>query len=321
MKRQLQRILVIVAMMLPVCAATSKPSRLVLKRQWVASLADRATVTGEILVDDSLTRPKKPNKSQPSNDGDIHAAGRSKEVGLPMVAEIMNAQDRLNAVSRVNDFKKNKTAATFTGVWRLWFEHPPSGQTQVQDLEDLGSGAPGTNPAHCFEIHPLTEFDNIPLEQTFHSVPGYNPKDAKTAFGRYEKLKISLKADSQTVTLSSSMIGFNYVRFKIQLQDKASDLKDSSGDITGKQAKVDVFEVDSADDSDPLATDVRTIFVKGTKPEQEVASLQGGDELVVWGVPRLNLNAVETFLEAGGTQATNRKLTYEMVIVAVEEEE
>jgi hypothetical protein len=319
MKRQLHALLTLIALVLPACAA-SRPSQVVLKKEWIARLADRATISGEMLIDDCLTKPKKPSKSQPSNDGDIHAAGRSKQVGLPMVAEIMNAQDKLNAVSRVADFKKSKAAANFTGVWRLWFEHPPSGQTQIQDFKDLGRGGPGTNPAHCFEVHPLTQFDNIPLQQTFHEVPGYNPKDAKSAFGRYEKLKISLAADSRTVTLSSSMIGFNYVRFKIQLQDQATDLKDSNGEVTGKQAMVDVYEAEAADDSEPLATAIRAIFVRGTKPEQAVSQLQGGDELVVWGIPRLNLNAVETFLQAGGTQATNRKLTYEMVIVAVEQE-
>jgi hypothetical protein len=297
-------------------AAVSKQSKLVLNRAWVEKYKDRATIAGEITIDHAGP-VKTPRASSPSNDGDIHAASRSTDVGLPMVAEIMNAKDVLNAVKRVKDAEGQQ--ADFTGVWRLWFEHPPSGQTQAQDLTKLGQAGTNTNPAHCFEVHPLTKFDHIDLQKTFHSVPGYEPKDATTAFGRYEKLKISLSANAKTVTLSSQMIGFNYVEFKLRLQKKAIDLvKDEQGAATGKQAMVDIYALDASDDDDPLATDIRAIFVAETEPEQAVVKLGAGGEMAVWGIPRLNLNAVSTFLSAGGTQAADRKLTYEMVIVAVE---
>lgn len=318
MKRQ-TIYLFIATLLLPrfgTAAAATKQSNLVLNRAWVEKYKDRATIAGEITIDHAGP-VKTPGPSKPSNDGDIHAASRSTDIGLPMVAEIMNAKDVLDAVKQVKNAEGNH--APFTGVWRLWFEHPPSGQTQTQDLTQLGKPGTNTNPAHCFEVHPLTEFDNINLEKTFHPVPGYDPKDAAAAFGRYEKLQISLSANAKTVTLSSQMIGFNYVQFKLRLQNAAIDLmKDDNGAVTGKQAKVDIFTLDAADDDEPLATDVRAIFVAGTEPAQEVAKLGAGSEMVVWGIPRLNLNAISTFLKAGGTQATSRKLTYEMVIVAVE---
>jgi hypothetical protein len=297
-------------------AAVSKHSPLVLSRDWVEKYKDRATISGQITVDHAGA-VKTPGKSNPSNDGDIHAASRSTAVGLPMVAEVMNAVDVPDAVSDVKGSEAGKPK-TFTGVWRVWFEHPPSGQTQTQDLSRLGTAGTNTNPAHCFEVHPLTDFDMIALQKTFHEVPGYAPKDAATAFGRYEKLKIALSADAKTVSLSSQMIGFNYVRFKLRLQQKAIDLTDRDKEVTGKQAKVDIYAVDAPDDNDPLAVDIRAIFVAGTGPEEDVSALGAGGEMVVWGIPRVNLNAVSTFLGAGGNSAPNRKLPYEIVIVAAE---
>lgn len=292
-------------------AATSTGSKLVLNRAWVEKYKDRATISGQINVDHAGA-VKTPSASNPSNDGDIHAASRSQAVGLPMVAEIMNAKDVPDAVKKVKGTEGS--SAAFTGVWRLWFEHSPSGQTQTQNLDSLGNAGKNTNPAHCFEVHPLTEFAKIKLQKTFRTVPGYKPKKAADAFARYEKLKISLSANSQTVSLTSKMIGFNYVEFKLRLQQKAVALPGKDG----MQAKVDIFALDAADDDPPLATDVRAVFVQDTDPATEVAKLGGGAEMVVWGIPRLNLNAVSTFLKAGGASATNRKLTYEMVIVAVE---
>jgi len=324
--KRLRTYLFVATLLLPqfgmAAPAATKQSKLVLSRAWVEKYKDRATIDGEITIDHAGA-VKTPSKSQPSNDGDIHAASRSTDIGLPMVAEIMNAKDVPNAVSRAKALSEAKNAddkhVPFTGVWRLWFEHPPSGQTQTQDLTQLGKPGTNTNPAHCFEVHPLTRFDSISLEKTFHSVPGYDPKDAASAFGRYEKLKISLSSNAKTVTLSSQMIGFNYVQFKLRLQNAATNLmKDDKGAITGKQAKVDIFALDAADDDEALATDVRAIFVAGTDPALEVAKLGAGGEMVVWGIPRLNLNAISTFLKAGGSQATARKLTYEMIIVAVE---
>ncbi len=297
------------------------PSILILKRAWVNKYANRATITGQMYIDHALHSPKTPKSSAPANDGDIHAAGRSPQVGLPMVAEVMNAADNnKSAVTLVDAQEGKNNLVDITGVWRLWFEHPPSGQTQTQNFSQLAK--PGnTNPDHCFEIHPIVNFNQQALNTTFHSITGFTPKDAKEAFSRYEQLKLSLRANTDAVTLSSSMIGYNYVLFKMRLSSSVTKLTandDHSSD--GLQATMDVYEV-NADDGEPfLATGVRAIFVNSTAPADAVKNLGAGDELVVLGIPRLDLNKVISYLSAGGNIANNRKLPYEMVIVAVESE-
>ena len=218
------------ALLLSSCLApaASNPSTLVLKRAWVEKYKNRATISGTMFVDHALKTPKTPSPSKPANDGDIHAAGRSAQVGLPMVAEIMNAADTPKALGLVQDRVKDHQQAKVTGVWRLWFEHPPSGETQEQDFEHLDVPE-GTNPDHCFEIHPLVKFETELLEKTFHTIPKFKPKDAKQAFNRYEKLKLALRANSDSITLSSSMVGFNYVRFRLRLHGKPTPLAGHDG--------------------------------------------------------------------------------------------
>ena len=237
-----------------------------------------------------------------------------------MVAEVMNAADNhASAVTLVDSHEGKNTQVNVTGAWRLWFEHPASGETQAQDFTNLE--VPGnTNPDHCFEIHPIVNFDGQALNSTFHDIAGYEPKDAKTAFSRYEKLTLNLRANASSVTLSSKMIGFNYVLFKMQLRGTAKPLKANDDNSTdGLQANMDVYEVNADDGDEPLASSVRAIFVANTQPASTVRNLGAGDELVVLGIPRVDLNKVNAYLKSGGNTATNRKLPYEMVIVAIEQ--
>jgi len=307
--------------LLAICGQlNAEPSSLILKRAWVNKYANRATIAGQMFVDHALHSPKTPSPSKPADDGDIHASGRSPQVGLPMVAEVMNAADNhASAVSLVDSKEGKNTLVNVTGVWRLWFEHPASGETQVQDFTNLE--VPGnTNPDHCFEIHPIVNFENQTLNGTFHDIPGYKPKDAKTAFSSYEKLTLSLRANASSVTLASKKIGYNYVLFKMQLRGSAQPLKANDDNSTdGLQANVDIYEVDAGDGDAALASSIRAIFVANTQPASAVENLGKGDELVVLGIPRVDLNKVNAYLKSGGNTATNRKLPYEMVIVAVEQ--
>src|ERR1700751_563153 len=60
---------------------------LVLKKAFVTKYRNRATIDASFFVDHAHKQPNPPAK-----DGDMHVAGRApKEVGLPMVAEVVNA--------------------------------------------------------------------------------------------------------------------------------------------------------------------------------------------------------------------------------------
>lgn len=311
----MRRLFLFLLLSISVAVYAEGPSTVVLKRSWVEKYKDRATIDGVMRIDHAL---KKPNPG--SKDGDIHAAGRSPQVGLPMVAEVMNAALEPGTLDLIHAREKDKKLVSISGVWRLWFEHPPSGDTQIQDFTDM-SEAEDTNPPHCFEVHPLTNVGGADVaNDTFKSIPGFTPKDAAQAFGRYEKLRITIRAGSDSIALASSMIGFNYVQFRMRLLAKAVNLPDPpDGSATdGMQALVDIFPVEGGDDEEPLASGVRVILVNGTGPSEKIQTLEADDEIVVLGIPRVNLNAVMTFVDQGGSEAIDRKLPYEMVIVDAE---
>jgi hypothetical protein len=55
-------------------------------------------------------------------DGDLHFAGYDKKIGMPIVAEIMNAKEFDAAVQIVHDFEgkgKPQNKVKLSGVWRL----------------------------------------------------------------------------------------------------------------------------------------------------------------------------------------------------------
>ena len=285
---------------------------LILKRTFIEQFKDSATIAATFPVDHAH---KKPN--QPADDGDMHVAGRApKEIGLPMVAEIMNAADTdakvVSAIKTIHDNEGTSKTLSISGAWRVWFEHPPAQGSQVQGATVPMAG--NTNPDHCFEIHPVTKVNTNDLTATFHDVKGFPGKDTATAFGAYEKLKITLRATSTAVTMDSTKTGYNYVKFTLHTTGALTKLKDG-----GFAVIADVL-AEGGDEDEALASDVRMIFVPGTPPWKKVMSgLAIGDEMEVLGIPRLNLNAISAAINSkGGIPAGPRKLPYEMIVVGLE---
>src|SRR5947208_16283830 len=129
-------------------APLASAQTLVLQRSFIEKYKNRATIDATFIVDHAHRRPNNPAK-----DGDLHASGRSEEVGLPMVSEVMNAAGETTVLNVIHDTEATHAATPISGAWRIWFEHP-SKQPQIQF--DNVPPAGNTNPDHCFEIHPIT---------------------------------------------------------------------------------------------------------------------------------------------------------------------
>jgi hypothetical protein len=278
-----------------------------LKKAFVAKYKDRATIDATFLVDHAH---KKPNA--PAKDGDMHVAGRApKEVGLPMVAEIINAarKDEQAAVNRIHAVEGNGTPVPISGAWRLWFEHPANSQTQFSDFPV----ARNTNPDHSFEIHPITKFDSNDVSTSFQPIPGFQPYAASEAFPFYESLSFTVNATSSAITLTAKKSRYNYTQFRMQLKGMPTKLDDG-----GVAVLADVFDIGGKETEDSIAENVRMIFVPNTAPLQQLVrrKLGDGDSLNVIGIPRINLNAIFGFVSAGSGRPATRKLPYEMIIIA-----
>jgi hypothetical protein len=293
--------------LLLLAAGVVDAATLILKLAWVEKFKDRATIEAVFTIDHAHVKP-----NAPAADGDMHVAGRAPdEIGLPMVAEIMNADNKQPAVILVHKQEGTDQSITVEGAWRLWFEHPPSAgsQTQFDDVPPAGN----TNPDHCFEIHPLTKVGPNDVTASLHDIKGFTPKAADAAFGAYEKLKVSVKANKTAVSLTSNKTGYNYVLFTLHAIGGTTPLDDGGlavlADVLPKAGETD----------ETLAHNVRMIFVPGSDPFKRAQNgLVDGDELTVLGIPRINLNAVSAFVNAPGDSTATRKLPYEMIIVALE---
>jgi hypothetical protein len=138
-----------------VCSTLFANIEITLKNDFIEQYKDQATISVSYTVDKAHPHPNPPKK-----DGDLHAAGRADEVGLPIVAEIMNASSQKTAVDAIHRAEGSGNPIHITGVWRLWCEHGgDSKQIQGEPLQPFDT----TNPPHVFQIHPITNFNTTSI--------------------------------------------------------------------------------------------------------------------------------------------------------------
>jgi len=111
-----------------------------LNNDFIEQYKDRATISASFVVDKAHPRP-----NPPKNDGDLHAAGRAPGIGLPIVAEIMNAASQKPALDAIHRAENSGNPTGLTSVWRPWCEHGGnSQQAQGASLEPFNTTNPNT---------------------------------------------------------------------------------------------------------------------------------------------------------------------------------
>jgi len=275
---------------------------LVLSASFVNQFKNKASISVTLEVD---AHPSTPHSiSRGGNDGDIHMAGRADEVGLPLVAEIVNARKEQAALTLLKATPEGKKLPV-KGVWRIWFEHLGK-EEQIQgnpvDVPD------SSNPAHLFEVHPITQFGDDPVLDAFAEIPGYTAYPAHVAFPFYEQDQATISTANGSVTITSGEGKYNYAEFVIELAGAVQ----ADGD-DGLFVLANVF--DTSNEEDAVTGDARRmVFVKGTEPATRVRTLSKGDRMHVLGIPRVNLSEVA---EMATEKPTQTHLPYEMIIVAI----
>ncbi len=274
-----------------------------LKNSFIEQNKDRVTIAATYTVDKAHAHPNPPAK-----DGDLHIAGRAPEIGLPTVAEIMNATAQDSAVALVHGVEGTGTTINILGAWRIWCEHGgQSSQVQGESLTAFTT----TNPEHVFEIHPILRVGKDSIPDSWTPISGFTPKDAGAAFTNYENRPshISVNTSKGTTTITTTMGGYNYVEFKMVLNGAQNVVAD------GRFVLAQVLDLYD----DLLVHNRRMVFALGTAPEQRVKTLQVGDTLHVLGVPRVDLSLVSWRVRNRTTrpEALTWNLPYESVIVGV----
>lgn len=276
----------------------------ILKKAWVEKFKNLTTIQARMKVHHAHVKPNKIGKG--SEDGDLHFSGTAEqEIGLPFVAEIVNAKAQTKAQDAVHKAEREGDAVSVTGAWRIWFEHPAAKQTQG----GKNAFAPDTtNPDHLFEIHPISKIEAEDVHGSFVAIPGFTAYDAGTAFPYFDGLKVTIQATNSAITMESKKSKYNYVQFYIELTAKPKKVGD------GYIALANV--VDSKGEA---VTDGprRMIFVEGTKGATAIKDSGEGDTLHVLGIPRFNLDGISHLVKKNGTSQFEAQLPYEMIIVGV----
>ncbi len=274
-----------------------------LRTSFIDSIKNRATVHANFFVD------KAHKTANPAaKDGDMHIAGRDAAIGLPIVAEIMNAglPQQKNATTLIHGKETSGQPTDMTGVWRIWCEHSGSDeQVQGEHIDKITT----TNPPHVFEIHPVLKADNIDLLKSLKPIEGFTYKNASEAFAKYEGTSFEIIPHDNTITMLTKGVGYNYVKFKIEILSEQAHTDDDS-----RMFFCSVLD----NNNDVIVQKVRMIFIKESSAEKRIRNLQPGDRMRVVGIPRIDLALVSYRARHSSDKPFMLKwnLPYEMVIVA-----
>jgi hypothetical protein len=271
-------------------------------RSFIETYQNRVTIRTSFTVDQAMADPL-----PPPLDGDLHVAGRAPQVALPIVAEIAMAAEEKPAVDTAKRAAAVHARLHLSGVWRIWPEHGGHApQKQGKPLPAFDTD----NPDHVFEIHPVMRMDRISLLDSFKPVKGFSPGDAERTFGIYQKASCTLKVMPKTVTIVADNGLYNDVEFVMKIaSDRQLVVRDGR------------FVMASAMDTHGklLVERLRMVFARGTPPEQAVRLLKSGEQLQVYGIPRLDFAEIARRVKSTqpGTATRSQPLPYEIVILGV----
>src|SRR5216684_4254836 len=176
-----------------------------INRSFIEGYQNRVGIHTKFTIDKAM-----PSPLPPPLDGDLHFSGRAPQVALPIVAEIANAKDEKEAVDLVNRVAGTSRALRVSGVWRIWPEH--AGHAKEQQGKPLPAFVTD-NPAHVFEIHPVTRIHGLSLMGTFKTISGFAPGDAERTFGIFQKVPCTLSVRPTTVSIVTETGVYNDVEF------------------------------------------------------------------------------------------------------------
>lgn len=287
--------------------SASAQIQITLRQGFIDSLKNHVTINVVYVIDKAHAHPNPGSK-----DGDMHIAGRSDQVELPTVAEIMNAKGQTAAVNLVHSVEGSDQTVDLTGVWRLWCEHAGEDeQVQGLPLNQFNS----TNPPHVFEIHPIIKLKQFNLLPSLKPIDGFTYKKAEDALMRYAATRCQIIPNNDnTITIQTNGVGFNYVECRIELLPNPVEVED------GRFQFCKILSLDG----DVVAQKVRIAFVKDSKPEKKVKTKHEGDVLHIIAIPRIDLALVAFRVNhATDTKFPNIlswNLPFELVAVALVED-
>ncbi len=287
---------------LAVDSAVSAGIKIDLYRSFVEKYKDRVTIQARFTVDQSSKAPF-PNFF----DGDFHFAGRSPQVGFPMVGEIANGTGEPAAIELVHQAEAQHRPLELTGVWRVWPEHA-GGAKEAQG--EANPPLDSSNPAHVFEIHPVVRIGRLSLLDSFRPVKGFKPGAARAELELYENVPCALTVNAKTVSILTKKGLYNDVEFLLEATAEPPQVVPDGR-----------FMIAAVRDlkGDLVVARRRMVLVKGTAPELAARRLKTGERLQVWGIPRVDFAEISRRAAAAATHPAElqQTLPYEIIVIGL----
>ncbi len=301
-------------------AVTSPAFSLVLRNSFVQAYRDRATMAVDFKVVGAQTTAHSVRK-----DGEVHLSGTAtypdggEDVGFATVAEIMHADQYEGPGGLLRWIEaegKAGRAIPMRGVWRIWGEHGDRGTLRQGIYPAPASWNPVTNPAHVFELHPVTSLKRDGVEisflRDFKPLPGFlDPGDVQRtrgAFGYLQRSRCTITPGPLTTTLAGTQHRYNFLGFTAAI--KAQPRSGPGGDALF--ARADIFDQTAAPGEAPLAKDIRLVLVPGTPPAAAARAWRAGSRVHAVGFARISLPPVAAVIRTG-RPATGR-IPYELIV-------
>lgn len=307
------RRLLLLVLLLSAHNCYTQPS-ITLRKSFIDSFMYRATITCsyDVWFTHHAAKPAK-------DDGDIHFAGYDDRIGLPAVAEILNAKKQKAAIDTIISHEgkgePNNCLLQMSGVWRLWPEHMGAGVNFVQGmkLSKEKIQEKKTNPDHVFEIHPMTTIADIDLLSSFKNIPGYTPFDWRFVYDKLSRKAFTFSSTDSTITFTTKQVGYNYINMWIRI-DSLPETAD------GAYAYCRTFDsefnpVHDDTNAKTVTQKTRIVLVKGTEAYSEAIHKGVGGFMHILGTPRINLSILSWRESVYKTrpEVLNWKLPFEII--------
>ncbi len=269
----------------------------------------------DILVTIQATPDHIGEKARPiKQDCNLHVPLRSKDINVALLGVIKNACSQPEGAAATYWSNKLKPLEgqiiEAKGVLRVWLEHPPQGGKRQCECDPLPRYTNST-PNHMVQLHPLTHLGNISFLEMTRAVQkgdipyiGYRGGKLPSTLNRKRiSIRRVSKAGETYIAIKGSRTGYSHWTLLAVVMSIAERRKDGHA-----------FDVVVVHRDGFMERNLRAITIKGTAADKSAGSLEVNDEVVLFGIMRLDLALIE---RKAGRKWKSIPMPYELIVLDI----
>ncbi len=251
-------------------------------------------------------------------DCDLHVPLRSQDIRVPFIGELKNACSikpagtPLAFWSRQIYQETHGQAVPVTGVFRIWLEHPPSGDAIQTEAEPV-PWYENSNPDHQVELHPLLQVGSLDfsghvtwIEEGNDRFEGFGPDRLPTLLRKTLTIQRMQVEGESYIGIRGTKTPFNHWDLRARVSRGPQDLAD------GVAVRLDILD---GNQIVPGALGLPAVAAAGTVAHDKVQALNDGDLIRFQALIRMHLPSI---LDQLGTQPQEIQLPLEFVLLDLE---